>query len=347
MAWDAVVIGGGQAGLTAARELTRRGLSSTLLEKEATTSGSWRGYYDSLTLFTPAHLNSLGGEPFPGSPHRYPSGIEVAEYLEAYAESLSAEVRTGFTVDRVSRQREHYLIHGSDGETVVSRAVISATGGFTNPYRPHIAALDRFTGEVIHAADYRSPERFRDKSVVVVGAGDSAVQIAVELREHTKVILVSRHPIHYATSTPIPPNSRFWSWLARAGRLPIGRWFGHTPIPVVDTQGYKQMIDGCAPERREMPFGARECVLLWADGREDRVDTVILATGYRPSLGHLSSLEQFDSQGFPLHRSGLSRRHRGLAYVGLEYQRTMLSGTLHGANQDAAYVARRIARTLE
>lgn len=180
MAWDAVVIGGGQAGLTAARELTRRGLSSTLREKEATTSGSRRGYYDSLTLFTPAHLNSLGGEPFPGSPHRYPSGIEVAGYLEAYAESLSAEVRTGFTVDRVSRQREHYLIH----------------------------------------------------------------------------------------------------------RLP-------------------------------------------------------------PSLGHLSSLEQFDSQGFPLHRSGLSRRHRGLAYVGLEYQRTMLSGTLHGANQDAAYVARRIARTLE
>ncbi|MEE2060710.1 flavin-containing monooxygenase [Rhodococcus artemisiae] len=346
MEWDAVVIGGGQAGLAVARELTQRGLSTTLLEKRATTAGSWRDYYDSLTLFTPAHLNSLRGEPFPGSPHRYPSGIEVAEYLESYAKSLTAEVRTGFTVERVSRRREHFLIHGAGGETVASRAVISATGGFSNPRRPHIPALDEFTGEVIHAAEYRSPERFGDHSVVVVGAGNSAVQIAVELSAYSRVVLASRHPIHYATNTPIPPNSRFWTWLSRAGRLPIGRWFGHTPIPVVDTQGYKQMIDDGAPERREMFVGARESVLRWADEREDKVDTVILATGYRPALGHLAGLEQFDTQGFPLHRSGISRIHKGLAYVGLEYQRTMLSGTLHGADQDAAYVARRIAETL-
>jgi len=334
---NCVVIGGGQAGLAAANAAARRGITPLVLEAGRTPAGSWRDYYESLRLFTPVHFNELPAGTWAGEPNRYPTGAEVAQYLEGYAERIGAEIRTDTRVDSVQRYRGGYLLHTTSGTALHARTVIAATGSFANPYRPELAGLAGYRGTVIHAAQYRAPEPFTGQRVVVVGSGNSAVQIAMELAgQAVEVVLATRHPIRYATNEPIPAEARFWTALTWAGRLPIGRFIGHSPIPVIDTEGYRQAIDEGKPQRRTMFGRAEGRRLIWPDGRTTEADTVVLATGYRPALAYLAGMEHFDQGGHPVHRRGVSKRHRGLGYVGLEYQTTMLSGTMHGAGRDAA-----------
>ncbi|RDI50122.1 flavin-containing monooxygenase [Nocardia mexicana] len=340
----AIVIGAGQAGIAAALALQDNGFRSTVLESGSDTAGSWPQYYESLRLFTPARLNGLPGRPFPGDPHRYPARDEVADYLRGRAADIEGDVHTGQRVTSVLRDGAGYRVRTAVGEEFAAPVAVSATGGFANPYRPNIAGLEGYSGQVLHAADYRAPDPFTGRRVVVVGSGNSAVQIAVEIAAVGEVILACRTPIRYATTEPIPPDSRFWRVLSYAAKLPIGRFFHPGTIPVIDTAGYRRAFDTGSPEVREIFCAADGSVLRWPDGRTAEVDAVVLATGYRPALGHLRDLVRLDDAGLPEHRNGLSRSHPGLAFLGLEYQRNILSGTLHGVGPDSRYLARRLAR---
>ncbi|WP_280387073.1 flavin-containing monooxygenase [Nocardia wallacei] len=344
MSTPAIVIGAGQAGISAASALQDNGFRPVVLESGSDTAGSWPHYYESLRLFTPAWLNGLPGRPFPGDPHRYPGRDEVADYLRGCAAAIDGDVHTGQEVVSVVRDGAWYYVRTAAGAEFSAPVVVSATGGFANPYRPEIAALEGYSGQVLHAADYRAPEAFAGRRVVVVGSGNSAVQIAVEIASVGEVILACRTPIRYATTEPIPPDSRFWRVVSAASRLPVGRFFHPGTIPVIDTGGYRRAIDSGMPEAREMFCAADGSVLRWPDGREADVNAVVLATGYRPALRHLRDLVEFDDAGLPAHRNGLSRAHPGLAFLGLEYQRNILSGTLHGVGPDSRYLARRLAR---
>lgn len=339
---SAIVIGAGQAGIAAALALQERGLRPLVLEAGDDTAGSWPHYYDSLRLFTPAHLDGLPGRPFPGDPNRYPTRDEVADYLRRCAEDLT--VRTGQRVHRVSRVDGGYRVQTTEGTEFTAPMVIAASGMFGNPHRPDIPALNSYTGEVSHSSDYRAPEPFAGQRVVVVGSGNSAFQIAVELASHAEVILASRTPLRYATTEPIPADSRFWRVLSLAARLPAGRFFHSGTIPVIDTDGHRELIDSGKLEATEMFTAADGTELRWADGRTARVDAVILATGYRPALQYLDGLITVDAAGFPSHRNGLSTARPGLAFIGLEYQRSILSGTLHGVGRDSHYLARKLTR---
>ncbi|WP_024805468.1 NAD(P)/FAD-dependent oxidoreductase [Nocardia sp. BMG51109] len=344
MTTTAIVIGAGQSGIAAAFALRDNGFRPLVLEAGSDTAGSWPHYYDSLRLFTPAHFNALPGRPFPGDPDRYPTRDEVAAYLRTCAADLGDAVRTGHGVTSVVRDGSGYRLRTVDGAEFVAPVVVSATGSFANPHRPHIPGLARYTGRVMHAADYRTPAQLAGQRVVVVGSGNSAVQIAVELAAVADVILACRTPIRYASTEPIPARSRFWSLLASAARLPVGPLFGTGTIPVIDTDGYRNALRAGRPEVRDMPTAAAGTVLCWPDDRRDHVDTVVLATGYRPALPHLRAVITLDRNGFPRHRHGLSSTHPGLAFVGLEYQHTILSATLHGVGRDSRHVARRLAR---
>ncbi|RKT88536.1 putative flavoprotein involved in K+ transport [Saccharopolyspora antimicrobica] len=337
-----IVIGGGQSGIAAAQALLERGARPLVLESGPKATGSWPHYYDSLTLFTPAWFNALPGAPLPGDPNRYPTGAEVADYLRSRAESLDCEIRTGHRVTSVTSDPAGFLVRTEHGAELTGTAVVAATGIFGNPHRPELPALDGYTGVVRHSADYRSPEPFAGQRVVVVGAGNSAVQIAVELAEHAEVTLATRKPIQYATNQPIPGDSRFWSVLSAAARLPLGPLLGHGTIPVVDIAGYKAAIDAGKPDRREMFVAAEGTSLRWPDGTAEHVDAVILATGYRPALDYLRPLGVLDEAGRPRQRHGISHTHPGLTFVGLEHQRSILSGTMHGCGRDARHVARRL-----
>lgn len=335
-----VIVGGGQSGLAAARSVQRAGLRPIVLEASERTAGSWPQYYDSLAAFSPARHSSMPGAPFPGDPDHYPRRDEVAVYLDRYAAALGVEIRLRTRVDAVrARDGDGFVVHTADGEAIAAAAMIAASGSFSSPHRPRLAGQEMFAGEVLHVADYRNPERYAGRRVVVVGAGNSAMQVAYELAQIASVTLATHRPLqivpqivrghdvhHWLTSTgfdDLPP-----SWLARLVTHP----------PVVDTGGYAQALRAGRPDRQPMFTGFAEGGVVWADGTRERVDAVLLATGYRPSLGYLRELGALDGDGMPLHAGGVSTTHLGLAYVGLEFQRSFASNTLRGVSRDADHV---------
>ncbi|PSM43261.1 FAD-dependent oxidoreductase [Streptomyces dioscori] len=342
-----IVIGAGQSGIAAAAALRRADLRPLVLEASEHPGGSWPHYYDSLVLFTPARFNGLPGFPFPGDPHHFPTRDETAHYLRACAASLDCEIHTGTRVTAVTRDEDGmYMVRAQTaaGRTAefVAPAVVSATGAFSNPRVPRLPALDHYTGHLMHSADYHGPARFAGQRVVVVGAGNSAVQIATELGPYARVTLASRSRIRFATRSAVSGASPVWQGLAIAARLPVGPLFAPgSDVTAVFAEPAALAMSGA--DQRAMFRSTYGAEMRWPDGSTEDVDTVILATGYRPALAHLRPMGVLRADGTPRQRRGLSRDHPGLAFVGLRHQRTLFSDTLHGVGGDAEYLALRLA----
>ncbi|GCB52278.1 NAD(P)/FAD-dependent oxidoreductase [Streptomyces sp. NL15-2K] len=344
---DVAVIGGGQSGLVAAHALRGQGLQPVVLEASERSAGSWPRYYDSLTLFSPAGYSSLPGMPFGGDPERYPHRDEVVAYLLRYAERLDADIRTGIRVREVRAADGDFTLTLEGGGGLSARAVVAASGTFGRPHRPALPGLEGFAGSVLHAAEYRTPQPFAGERVVIVGAGNSAVQIAAELATHAHVTLAARHPVRFARQHTLGRDLHWWLIHTGVDTLPIGRFLRTPPSQlVIDDGRYRAAVAAGAPDRRSVFTGADGTKVTWEDGSTEEVDTILLATGYRPDLGYLASLGALDEHGHPRHREGLSLTHPGLAYVGLEWQRSLSSNSLRGVGRDAARVARRLAARL-
>lgn len=342
---DAIVVGGGQAGLAAAYALRQAGRAPVVLEAGAEPVGSWPSYYDSLALFSPARYSSLPGMAFPGDPDRYPHRDEVVDYLRRYAKNLDADIRTGHRVTAVSRGNDWFTVEVEDGTVLAAQTVIAASGAFSRPYRPTLPGLDTFTGTVLHSADYREPSPFAGERVIVVGAANTAVQVGYELAKVATVTLATRKPVRFAPQRPLGRDVHFWSIASGFDHLPIGHLLTSPPHPPVNDDGrYRRAVDAGKPDQRRMFTAIEGDTVTWADGGSEQVDTILLATGYRPGLSYLDPLGALDSAGAPRHRRGLSTTHDGLAYVGLEWQRSFASATLRGVGRDARYVVRRLRR---
>lgn len=179
--YDAIVIGGGQSGLAAGYHLQRAGLRFLIFEASDEATGSWKRYYDTLKLFSPARYSSLPGMRFPGQPERYPTRDEVVDYLRAYGERFRLPIRTHAFVERIERQGSNFIVHINGQGTLTARRIIAATGAFSRPHLPRFEGQDRYQGKILHSSSYQNPTAFKDQRVLVIGAGNSAVQIAVDL----------------------------------------------------------------------------------------------------------------------------------------------------------------------
>ena len=342
---DAIVIGAGQSGLAAAHTLRTAGVTPLVLDAGSEPGGSWPRYYDSLTLFSPARYSALPGMAFPGDPNRYPHRDEAVDYLRRYAERLDADIQTGQRVRAVTTDAGLFTVDTAD-QRFTAPLVIAATGGFGNPYRPVLPGLDQFVGEVLHVSEYRAPARYTGQDVIVVGAGNSAAQVAVELARHARVTLATRATVKYAPQTILGRDMHWWATTLGFDHLPIGPYLRTKPgVPVIDNGTYRPAIDAGRPVRRPLFADVDGSRVTWPDGRTEHVDTILLATGYRPDLPYLAELGALDPTGTPLQIRGLSRTHPGLAYVGLEWQRSLASATLRGVGRDAAYVVKQLLRT--
>ncbi|MBK3585507.1 NAD(P)/FAD-dependent oxidoreductase [Streptomyces sp. MBT57] len=346
---DVAVIGGGQSGLATAHTLLRHGLRPVVLEASGSTAGSWPRYYDSLTLFSPARYSSLPGMPFPGADRdRYPHRDEVVAYLTAYADRLDAGIRTGRRVTSVRRNGSAFEVVLEGGGRLTTRAVVAASGTFGRPHRPALPGLEEFTGQVLHVADYRSPAPFTGRRVAVVGAGNSAVQIATELASTARVTLATRGPVKFAAQHILGRDLHFWTARTGLDTAPLGRLLPRPPAqPVLDDGRYRAALAARQPDRRPLFTGADGAKLIWADGEREEVDAIVLATGYRPDLPYLTYLDgALDADGNPRHREGLAVGVPGLAFVGLEWQRSLSSNSLRGVGRDAERITRRLAAHL-
>ncbi|WP_208603830.1 flavin-containing monooxygenase [Micromonospora saelicesensis] len=344
-----IIVGGGQSGLAAAHAVLTAGLNPVVLEAGAEAVGSWPDYYDSLTLFSPARFSALAGLAFGGGdPQRYPTRDEVVAYLRRYASGIDAEIRTGVRVTAV-RQRPGggYLVRTDSGDEIAATGIIAASGSFGNPYLPALPGLGDYTGEVRHVARYRRPEPYAGKRVIVVGAGNSAVQVAHELASTARVTLATRAPIQFVPQRIRGRDLHHWLDVTGADRLPravLTRLIRHAAV--LDTGLYRDAIARGLFDRRDMVTAFTPEGVRWPDGTCEPVDAVIFATGYRPHLGYLAALGALTPDGRPEHVGGISTTHPALAYLGLEFQRSFSSNTLRGVGRDATHVATALAERL-
>jgi putative flavoprotein involved in K+ transport len=334
-----VVVGAGQSGLAAARVLRELNAWAVVLEAGQRTAGSWPCYYDSLRAFSPAGFSSMPGMPFPGDPVRYPARDEVADYLERYAAALDVEIRTNTRVVTVRQEEREFVVVTADGQRLSAAGIVAASGSFSNPYSPTFVGEESFTGEFLHVADYRTPSSYAGRRVIVVGAGDSAAQVASELARVADVTVAARHPLRFIPQWIGGQDVHYWlretgfdslpaDWLSKITRGSV----------ITDSVGFRQTLADGLLDVRPMFIALDGDEVVWSDREREAVDAVILATGYRPGLDYLRELGALDRHGAPLHTGGISATHVGLVYLGLEFQRSYASNTLRGVSADASAV---------
>ena len=339
---DVIVVGAGQAGLAIGWYLARLGLRFLVLEASAELGRSWRSRWDSLTLFTPAQYDALPGMPFPAPADTYPTKEPVADYLRAYADAFRLPVRLNSRVTSLSRSGDGFEVRTAD-ETFSARRVVVATGPFQVPFVPPAAGgLDSPVTQ-LHSADYRNPQALPDGPVLVVGGGNSGLQIAEELSASRRV------DVSMGTSPPILPQrlagrDLFW-WLTRLGlmRVPaesrLGRRVQARGEFVIGTS--RRRLKGAGVTFRPRLVGADGRTARFADGSTLDVGVVLWATGYRSDYSWIS-VPGVVRNGRVAHRRGVTDVP-GLYFLGLSWQHTRGSALLGFLDEDARHIADRIA----
>ena len=342
MSIEVIVIGGGQAGLATGRALQKKGIEFAILEAGDRPSGSWPKYYESLHLFSPVRYSSLPEHELPGDPDEYVPRGRVADYLAEYSAHFSLPVLTQKRVNSVTKASDGFLIETQSEEPIRAGQVVVATGTFGNPHVPSLLNQERYRGTILHSSEYLNARQFAGKRVIVVGAGSSAVQIAVELAEVADTTIATRKPIKYFPQRLFGRDVHFWLQTLRIDSTNLFSDKGS----VLDDGRYRKRIEAGHPARRPMFSAFTEDGVVWSDGMSERIDVVILATGYRPDIPFLSGLRVQDRKGRIDHRDGAANQVPGLFFVGQPGLRKFASATLRGVKEDADAVVRLIERRL-
>jgi putative flavoprotein involved in K+ transport len=350
---EIVVIGGGQAGLAVGYHLRRHGLPFVILDEHERVGDVWRNRWDTLRLFTPGRYDGLPGMPFPGPPSAYPTKDEVATYFETYAREFELPVRTGLKVERLSAVDGRFdAFYG--GQPLSAENVVVATGAFHHPRVPAFAVGLDATIVQLHSSEYRNRSQLRPGSVLVVGAGNSGAEIAMDLASHHQIWLSGPDTGQEPTRAGSIPD-RFITpimWLI-ATRLTVrtapGRklrdYFIDPPRGIPLGRVRRKDIIAAGIERVERTTGVRNGYPLLRDGRSLQASNVIWCTGYRPDFRWLDLLLPTTKHGFPIHDRGIVESVPGLYFMGLLFQNSLSSALLGGVGRDAAYIADHIAST--
>ena len=374
---EVVVIGAGPGGLAVAAALKGHGRNPLVVDRADRVASSWRGHYDRLHLHTPRRWSGLPGHPIPRSFGRWVARDDVVRYLESYAAHHRLELRLGSGVtgiDRVDTSPDgaRWAVRLDDGSTITADHVVVATGYNHTPVEPDWPGLDGFPGEVVLAKHYRNGRPYAGRDVLVVGSGNTGMEIATDLADHgaTRVWLAVRTPPH------IIPRSRM-GWPAQGTGILVRR----LPPRLVDrvaavlavvqepdltaygmprpgTDLYSRVLVGRVPVqdvgivaairgKRVEPVAAVQAVdgadVVLADASRVQPSVVVVATGYRsglePVVGHLDVL---DGRGLPLvHGAHEPDGAAGLWFTGYT---NPISGMLRELRIDAEKIAAAISR---
>jgi putative flavoprotein involved in K+ transport len=350
---NTLVIGAGQAGLSAGYHLAKRGLPFLILDADKRIGDHWRDRWDSLKLYSPARYDSLPGMRFPGPAWRWPTGREMGDYLEEYARQLDLPVRSGTRVGRVEPVDGGFVVSIDDGARLAARQVIVATGPYRQPNVPAFARELDLSIRQLHSHEYRNPGQLREGSVLVVGLSHSGADIAVEAATagHRTILSGKSHgqmPIRVTdTRRAIPgwPVVEFVFGHVLTMRTPMGRRMrpevrkGGGPLLRVRLGD----LDRAGVERHdEKTTGVQEGRPLLADGTVLDVANVIWATGYRPDYSFVAA-PIAGEDGWPVEERGVSPTVPGLYFLGIPFQYAFSSMLVAGAGRDAKYVVDRIA----
>jgi putative flavoprotein involved in K+ transport len=350
-----VVIGGGQAGLSVGYHLASLNIPFTILNADRQIGDSWRNRWDSLRLFTPARYDGLDGMPFPARPRTYPTKDEMANYLADYAWRFGLPVRNEVRVERLSRVGDRYLVSAGDLHFEAEHVVV-AMANYQKPVAPPFAAdLDPDIVQ-LHSGEYRNSSQLKAGGVLVVGAGNSGAEIALEVtRDHRTWIsgrdvgqipfridgvlgryllshLVLRLVFHRVLTLSTPIGRRLRPKLL------------HRTAPLIRTK--RRDLAAAGVEWLPRTTGVDRGRPVVADGRVlDSVANVIWCTGFESAFSWIQ-LPIFDADGEPLHSRGVVGKEPGLYFVGRNFLYAMSSTMVQGVSRDAAHVASTISARL-
>lgn len=370
---DVLVVGAGPAGLAVAACLRRRGVEPLVVDRGEGVGDSWARRYERLHLHTPRIQSALPGLRIPRSFGRWVAKDDMAEYLRRYAAHAGVVPRFGTEVRRLERTGDSWTAVTADGAKLRTRQVVVASGYNCTPVEPAWPGQEGFGGEVLHASRYSSPEPYRGRDVLVVGAGNTGAEIAADLAESGagRVWLSVRTPPNVVPRAlgPVPVTllaitmERSPAWLAdpvnkvmqrifvgdltrhglpAAPRGLVAQMRATGVTPTIDVGLVQELKAGRVTVVAAVERFDGDAVVL-ADGERVTPSAVIAATGYttglQPVLGHLGVL---DARGRPL-VNGRRPAAPGLRFVGLS---NPLKGLLFQINLDARAVARDVAKDL-
>ena len=346
---ETIIIGGGQAGLSVGYGLAKAGRSFLILDANKRIGDAWRNRWDSLKLFTPAYLNGLDGMPFPGKRHIFITKDEMADYLERYSEKFKLPVITNTRVDRLYENEQGFKVEAGN-QTFKAKKVVIAMSNYQKPKLPEFAKNINPDITQLHSKDYRNSSQIKDGSVLIVGAGNSGADIALELVKERQTFLSGRDVGH------VP--FRIESVIARYLLIRLVRFVGHhiltirtsigrkirpkvlkTGGPLVRVKPYDLIAAGV--ERVPRVIGVKKGLPLLEDNRTLDVQNIIWSTGFTPGFSWID-LPVFESTKEPEHVRGVVIKKPGLFFVGLNFLYSMTSDTITGTRRDAKYIVRQI-----
>ncbi len=349
--YQTIVIGGGQAGLAVGQILASQGKNFIILDKNPRTGNTWRNRWESLRLFTPSQFDGLPGMPFPKSKNYFPTKDEVADYLEEYTRYFNLPVRYNVKIESLSHNGQNFQILAGSAR-FTARNVIIATGPYQLPQTPAFGR-DLDAGILqFHSSEYRNIEQIPAKSVLIVGAGNSGAEIALEMARAGKQVWLAGRDVGR-----VPANSPL-------GKIFDGQlvWWLMTHLLTKSTPIGRKMAaniahHGAALGRTNRDEIGRAGVILTPrmsgvksgkpqleDGRILPAEAVIWATGFLPDYRWIN-LPIFDEHGYPIHSLGVISNFPGLYFLGLFFQTGLSSSLLGGVGKDAAYIATQIPLT--
>ncbi|WP_327351546.1 NAD(P)-binding domain-containing protein [Streptomyces sp. NBC_01304] len=293
---EVVVIGAGQAGLSAAHHLRRTGYEPdrdfVVLDRSPRPGGAWQFRWPSLTYGRVHGMHALPGMELTGADDTRPSSEVIGEYFASYEETFDLHVHRPVSVQAVREGEGGRLLVESSEGTYATRALISATGTWDRPFWPRYPGQETFRGRQLHTANYPGPEEFAGQRVVVVGGGASGTQHLMEIAPYAaSTTWVTRRPPVFREG----PFDENWGRSAvamveervRQGLVPRSV-VSVTGLPVNDAIREARangVLDRLPMFDRITPDGVE-----WDDGRRVAADVILWATGFRPVTGHLAPL---------------------------------------------------------
>ena len=347
---ETVVIGGGQAGMAVGYHLRERGLPYVILDENERIGDVWRNRWDSLRLFTPARYDSLPGRPFPAPPSVYPTKDQAAEYLEEYAREFELAIRTSARVESLSAAGGRFQVLCDVGDLTADNVVV-ATGAYHEPRIPSFAlGLDRSILQ-LHSTEYRNRGQLGEGAVLIVGAGNSGAEIALDIADHHQVWLSGPDTGQEPTRAGTLPDRLFtpvmWTVATRLTvNTPMGRRlrdrFLDPPRGIPLGRVRRKDLVAAGVERVGRTTGVSDGLPMVEEDRALQVSNVIWCTGFMPDFSWIEVPVPMHN-GYPIHDRGVVDGMPGLYFVGLLFLYSLSSALLGGVGRDAGHIVEHIS----
>jgi len=372
---DALVIGAGPAGLAVSSELRRGGLTVMVFDKADRAGSSWSRHYDRLHLHTARKLSSLPGSTIPASKGQWVARDDFQRYLADYATTRGLDLQLGVSATTVRRDGDGWAVGWSrDGSagTIRASVVVVATGYNHTPFVPDWEGVSSFGGRVIHSSEYRNPTELGGSTVLVVGTGNSGAEIAADLAEGGRTVLLSVRtppnivpravvgiPNQYLvlSISPLPTAARdvisgavqklvigdlTRYGIPKAPRGIVTQLERDDVVPTIDVGLIKALREGKVTIVASVDRFADAAVHL-TDGSTITPDAVVVATGYRRGLEDLvGDLDVLLPNGRPkVNADDQLIGAPGLYFIGYS---NPITGNIRQLKIDAKKIAKRVKR---